>query len=317
MLGSEKSARMVNLVGEEFFNQQEDDPLAYGPYTVQLKALAKQVHAGKARYDGGYYAGFDHCDAREVETYTSYGKSFRQLGLRFPEQLVEAAVTAHYRQGGIDVDTKTMRSSVPGLYVAGGLGGHSNGLIGLATYDGKVVAEGVMEDLPQLALGVLREADVESEARRLESLLRARRDGVPVSQVKVAIRQMMWDKVGVEKDAASLQSALADIEAIRLDLLPRMSVVRAEKSVNYEWLDAIDAVNMIDTCQLIILSSLERKESRGPFMRRDFPMQDNSRWLAANLMIRTDNGYRFELRPYDLPFFQPDFSVKDNLEVAW
>jgi len=317
MLGSEKSARMVNSVGEEFFNQQEDDPLAYGPYTVQLKALAKQVHAGKARYDGGYYAGFDHCDAREVETFTSYGKTFRQLGLRFPEQLVEAAVTAHYRQGGIDVDTKTMRSSVPGLYVAGGLAGHSNGLIGLATYDGKVVAEGVMEDLPQLALGVLREADVESEARRLESLLRARRDGVPVSQVKVAIRQMMWDKVGVEKDAASLQSALADIEAIRLDLLPRMSVVRAEKSVNYEWLDAIDAVNMVDTCQLIILSSLERKESRGPFMRRDFPMQDNSRWLAANLMIRTDNGYRFELRPYDLPFFQPDFAVKDNLEVAW
>jgi succinate dehydrogenase/fumarate reductase flavoprotein subunit len=317
MLGSEKSARMVNSVGEEFFNQQEDDPLAYGPYTVQLKALAKQVHAGKARYDGGYYAGFDHCDAREVEAYTSYGKSFRQLGLRFPEQLVEAAVTAHYRQGGIDVNTKTMRSSVPGLYVAGGLGGHSNGLIGLATYDGKVVAEGVIEDLPQLALGVLPEAEVESEARRLESLLRARRDGVPVSHVKSAIRQMMWDKVGVEKDAASLQSALADIAAIRLDLLPRMSVVRTEKSANYEWLDAIDAVNMVDTCELIILSSLERKESRGPFMRRDFPMQDNRRWLAANLMIRTDNGYRFELRPYDLPFFQPDFAVKDNLEVAW
>lgn len=317
MLGSEKSARMVNSVGEQFFNQQEDDPLAYGPYTVQLKALAKQVHAGKARYDGGYYAGFDHCDAREVEAYTSYGKSFRQLGLRFPEQLVEAAVTAHYRQGGIDVDTKTMRSSVPGLYVAGGLGGHSNGLIGLATYDGKVVAEGVMADLPQLALGVLPEAEVESEARRLESLLRARRDGVPVSQVKVAIRQMMWDKVGVEKDAASLQSALADIAAMRLDLLPRMSVVRAEKSANYEWLDAIDAVNMVDTCELIILSSLERKESRGPFMRRDFPMQDNRRWLAANLMIRTDNGFRFEPRPYDLPFFQPDFAVKDNLEVAW
>ena len=59
MLGSEKSARMVNSAGEEFFNQQNDDPLAFGPYTVQLKALVKQVHAGKARYDGGYYAGFD------------------------------------------------------------------------------------------------------------------------------------------------------------------------------------------------------------------------------------------------------------------
>ena len=86
MLGSEKSARMVNSAGEEFFNQQNDDPLAFGPYTVQLKALVKQVHAGKARYDGGYYAGFDHCDANEVEAYTTYGKTFRQLGLKFPEQ---------------------------------------------------------------------------------------------------------------------------------------------------------------------------------------------------------------------------------------
>jgi succinate dehydrogenase flavoprotein subunit len=317
MLGSDKSARMVNSASEEFFNQQQDDPLAYGPYTVQLKALARQVHAGKARYDGGYYAGFDHCDPQEVEAYTSYGKGFRQLGLRFPEQLVEAAVTAHYRQGGIDVDVKTMRSSVAGLYAAGGLGGHSNGLIGLATYDGKVAAEGVIGDLPQLPPGVLPQAEVEGEARRLDRLLAAHRDGVPALQVKAAIRQMMWDKVGVEKDAASLQSALADIASIRLDLLPRISLVRTEKSANYEWLDAIDVCNMVDVCELIILSSLERKESRGPFMRRDFPLQDNARWVAANVMVRTDNGHRFELRPYDLPFFKPDFAVKDNLEVAW
>src|SRR5499427_6220125 len=168
MLGSEKSARMVNSAAEEFFNQQQDDPLAYGPYTVQLKALARQVHAGKARYDGGYFAGFDHCEAREVDAYTTYGKAYRQLGLRFPEDLVETAVTAHYRQGGIDVDTHTMRSSVPGLYVAGGLGGHSNGLIGLATFDGKVVADGVHAALNLLTPCELPQAQVESERRRLE-----------------------------------------------------------------------------------------------------------------------------------------------------
>src|SRR5262245_19366219 len=224
MLGSEKSARMVNSAGEEFFNQQLDDPLAYGPYTVQLKALARQVHAGKARYDGGYFAGFDHCDPREVDAYTTYGKSYRQLGLRFPDALVETAVTAHYRQGGIDIDTETMRSSVPGLYVAGGLGGHSNGLIGLATYDGKVVADGVAADLPSLAAGELSETQVESERRRLEDLRITRREGVSVAEVKNAVRRIMWDKVGVEKDAASMRAALEDIADIRLDLLPRMSV---------------------------------------------------------------------------------------------
>lgn len=317
MLGSEKSARMVNSAGEEFFNQQRDDPLAFGPYTVQLKALARQVHAGKARYDGGYYAGFDHCDAAEVEAYTTYGKVFRQLGLRFPEDLVETAVTAHYRQGGIDVDTATMRSSVPGLYVAGGLGGHSNGLIGLATYDGKVVADGVARDLADLAPPPLPDQEVEAERRRLEGLLGACGDGPGPLQVKEKLRAVMWEKAGVEKDAARLRSALDDIAEIRRDTLPRMRLASHARTANYEWLDAIDVVNMIEACELIIHSSLERRESRGPFFRSDFPLTDNAQWLAANVLKKAGNGFRFEQRPYELPFFRPDFVTKDNFEVAW
>ncbi|MGE0565877.1 MAG: FAD-dependent oxidoreductase [Pseudolabrys sp.] len=317
MLGSEKSARMVNSQGEEFFNQQQDDPLAYGPYTVQLKALAKQVHAGKARYDGGYYAGFDHCNVEEVDSYTTYGKSFRQLGLNFPQDLVETAVTAHYRQGGVDVDTLTMRSSVPGLYVAGGASGHSNGLIGLATYDGLVVADGVLRDFDRLGKGSVSERQTADEARRLDALRTSRREGVPPAKVKDAIRAVMWEQAGVEKDARSLRLALDAIGEIRLDLVARMSLKRTARDTNYEWLDAIDAINMLEACELIVHSSLEREESRGPFMRRDFPAQDNIAWLAANVMKRTENGHRFEKRAYETPLCQPGFAKADNLEVAW
>jgi succinate dehydrogenase / fumarate reductase, flavoprotein subunit len=318
MLGSEKSARMVNADGEEFFNQQVDDPLAYGPYTVQLKALAKQVHAGKARYDGGYYAGFDHCDAEEVEAYTTYAKSFKQLGLRFPQDLVETAVTAHYRQGGVDVDNTTMRASIPGLYVAGGLGGHSNGLIALATYDGKVVAEAVEAGFAQASGHELPRASIDAEEKRLEQLLGKDDAGdISPATVKQALRNIMWEKAGVEKDESSLNAAIDGIDRLKIELLPRMRVAYKGRTANYEWLDAIDLVNMIDACELIIHSSIERCESRGPFMRRDFPLMDNIHWLSANVMVKTDNGFRFEQRPYELPFFQPDFATRDNLEVAW
>ena len=317
MLGSEKSARMVNSVGEEFFNQQNDDPLAFGPYTVQLKALAKQVHAGNARYDGGYYAGFDHCDAAEVEAYTTYGKTFRQLGLKFPDQLVETAVTSHYRQGGIDVDTATMRSSIPGLYVAGGVGGHSNGLIGLATYDGKVVAEGIVADFEGLRNRPVSVSEWDAETCRLDQLRNASGSRISPAKLKEMLRNLMWEKVGVEKDAAGMRSALGDIEQIRLELLPEMKIANQTRAVNYEWLDAIDVVNMVDACELIVHSSLERKESRGPFFRRDFPATDNKNWLVANVLKKSGNGLRFEQRPYELPFFVPGFEIRDNLEVAW
>ena len=317
MLGSEKSARMVNSAGEEFFNQQQDDPLAFGPYTVQLKALAKQVHAGKARYDGGYFAGFDHCDPAEVETYTTYAKIFHQLGLRFPQDMVETAVTSHYRQGGIDVDVATMRSSVAGLYVAGGASGHSNGLIALATYDGKVVAEGVAGDFAGLSASDPMEAEIARETRRLDQLRSSTGSGLPPLKVKEKVREIMWDKAGVEKSAATLQSALEDFERLRVDLLPGMRLSNQGKTANYEWLDAIDVVNMIEACELIVHSSLERKESRGPFFRMDFPLTDNGQWLAANVLKKSGNGLRFEKRAYETPFFQPDFVTKDNLEVAW
>jgi hypothetical protein len=52
-------------------------------------------------------------------------------------------------------------------------------------------------------------------------------------------------------------------------------------------------------------------------MRLDFPLMDNLNWLTANVMVKTANGFRFEQRPYELPFFQPGFVSKDNLEVAW
>ena len=317
ILGSEKSARMVNSLGEEFFNQQQDDPLAFGPYTLQLKALARQVRAGKARYEGGYYAGFDNCTAAEVEAYTTYAKAYHQLGLRFPEQLLETAVTAHYRQGGIDVDTATMRSSVPGLYVAGGLGGHSNGLIALATYDGKVVADGVAGDLSNLSDGPPVEQEIALECGRLDALRNSAGMGMSPIKVKEKVRALMWDKVGIEKTTANMNSALDDLAAIRRDWLPNMRIANRTQSVNYEWLDAIDVVNMVDACELIIHSSLERKESRGPFFRHDFPLTDNGKWLVANVLKKSGNGMRFEKRPYAQPLFKPDFETRDNLEVAW
>jgi succinate dehydrogenase / fumarate reductase flavoprotein subunit len=317
MLGSEKSARMVNSAGEEFFNQQEDDPLAFGPYTVQLKALAKQVHAGKARYDGGYFAGFDNCDADEVDRYTTYGKVYRQLGLEFPNTLVETAVTSHYRQGGIDVDTATMRSAVPGLYVAGGVGGHSNGLIALATFDGKVVADGIVADFPAATAKPPAPSEIEFERRRLDDLRGSAGHGPAPVAVKEILRDIMWNKAGVEKDARGLEQALEDLSRIRSDLLPEMRLSNTGLRANYEWLDAIDVANMVDVCELIVQSSLERKESRGPFFRTDFPDTDNRDWLVANVMTKSGNGVKFERRAYDLPFFAPDFERKANLEVAW
>ena len=186
MLGSEKSARMVNSAGEEFFNQQQDDPLAYGPYTVQLKALARQVHAGKARYDGGYYAGFDHCDPqRGGSLYDLWQRPFASSGCAFPSNWSRPRSP---RITGRAASTSTRRRCArrcPVSMSPGGLGGHSNGLIGLATYDGKVVADGVSATCRDSLRGVLPKPRRRTKRAAARQAAGGRAgDGVPPSQVK-------------------------------------------------------------------------------------------------------------------------------------
>ncbi|HTM72183.1 MAG TPA: hypothetical protein VL198_03040, partial [Pseudolabrys sp.] len=124
-------------------------------------------------------------------------------------------------------------------------------------------------------------------------------------------------KVGVEKDKGGLDAALEELSHIRSHLLPDMRLSNGGLRANYEWLDAIDVVNMVDVCELIVQSSLERKESRGPFFRTDFPDTDNREWLVANVLSKSGNGIKFQRRPYELPYLEPGFERKANMEVAW
>ena len=282
-----------------------------GRTPVQLKALARQVHAGKARYDGGYYAGFDHCDPREVEAYTSYGKSFRQLGLPFRgsgrDRGDRALPARRHRRRHRDHALVG-----PGLYVAGGLGGHSNGLIGLATYDGKVVADGVAADLPQLSPRRSARSRIEREAagsRMLAGIAQRWRAG--------RAGQERHPRHDVGQGRGRRRMPPACVGARRYPGHPPRPPAAHERqrtasTANYEWLDAIDVINMVDVCELIIQSSLERKESRGPFMRRDFPMQDNDP-LARRQCPGADRQWSsLRATPYELPFFKPDFAIREQ-----
>src|SRR5487761_124864 len=319
IIGSSHSARLYNNDGEIFFDQEADAPIAMGPYTIQLKRVAKQVLAGKARFDGGYYSGFAHVAPEVVTAYTDYAKAFTALGKSVATDTLETACSAHYRQGGIVVDPATMATRVPGLYVAGGVGGHSNGLIAPVTYDGMLVAETVANDLPRLGPAALPEDKAAAEEARLLGLRRPRSgNGATPAQVKKTLRTVMGEKMGFFKDAAGMNDALAAVTRLREEMLPSMGLANVTPRLNHAWLDAIDVANMLEVAALTIRGALHRTESRGPFYRTDFPDMDNERWLVKNILTPTSNGdVDFRTEPYDLPFFKPDFARRPSLEVDW
>ncbi len=318
LVGTSQTARMYNSDGEQFFDQSTDTPNSFAPYPTQLKRLAEQVAEGKAKLDGEYFTGYDHIEPEALRNYARQLKAFEKVGLSAETARVETASTWHYRQGGINTNPHTMETSVPGLYVAGPVGGHNNGSLGYTAYDAYICAETIKNK----TIAPNREfppALIEQEERRVMGLLRPRQqEGVAPIAIKTQIREIMYEKMGFVKTREGMESALAEVLTIRKDVAPRMGLTNLTKNENFGWLDALDVYNMLDTCEVTIRSALNRKESRGPFYRTDFPDTDNENWLVKNIVSKTPGGtFEFRTEPYRLPYYKPDFRREKYLEVLW
>lgn len=320
LVGTTETARMYNSEGEMFFEQKTDAPVGLAPYATQFKRVAEQVLKGKARFDGGYYTSYDHIPREAIEEYNYHFKAFDKMGLDVSQDKVESAVSWHCRQGGIHVNPHTMETSVPGLYVAGGVGSHSNGGIGVVSYDGNVAAGTVAAKLSAgNIIPELPRIQADEEVERLNGLLRPiPAGGCTPMHIKNRIRELIWEKMGFIKCESGMLSALDEIRDMRDGLTTRMGLKNATRQYNYGWVDAIDVFNMLDVAELTIMSSLNRKESRGPFFRPEFPYTDNANWHAKNILYRGASGeLLFRVEPYDTPYLKPEFDRREYFSVDW
>ncbi len=320
LVGSTETARLYNSDGELFFEQKTDAPVALAPYATQFKKVGEQVMKGKARFDGGFYTSYDHIPSEVIEEYNYHAKAFDKMGLDVGADKVETAVSWHCRQGGINVDPHTMETSVPGLYIAGGVGSHSNGGIGVVSYDAQVVSETIASHVRAGAAPPPAPSDqIESEHERVERMLRpVPEKGCTPMRIKNRVREIMWDKMGFVKSEENMTSALQEVRHMREALIPVMGLKNTTRQYNYGWIDAIDAHNMLDVAELTIISSLNRKESRGPFFRPEYPYTDNVNWHCKNILYRDQRGeICFRIETFETPFLKPEFDRRDYFEVDW
>lgn len=315
LLGTEETSRLYNSEGQIFYEQRTHGPGSSAPYVDQLRRLAREVAAGRARWDGGYWSGYDHIPAEAILAYQHQAKIWKKLGLDVGRDRLECGITFHMRQGGVDVDPETMRTSIEGLHVAGGLGAHYLGGVGPCSFDGKIAGEAAAASTAHPAPSESITSAIAAEERRVLGLL-APGDGIRPVEIKLAIRDVMW-RLGYVKNEAKLSGALAELMAIRAHDVPRMRLERAGRTWNTGWTDALDALSMLDACEATVRSGLLRKESRGPFYREDYPYVDNENWLRKIVLSRTDGEWRARTVPYSLPFLQPEAGREPFFDVDY
>ncbi|HXP74659.1 MAG TPA: FAD-binding protein [Stellaceae bacterium] len=316
LMGTEETSRLYNSAGEMFFEQKTHSPGASAPYYEQARRLAREVMAGKARWDGGYYSGYDHIPREITNAYQHQAKVWSKLGLDIGKDRIECGITWHMRQGGVNVDTERMETNLPGLYIAGGIGCHYLGGVAPCSYDGKVAAEAASSSALEGARRPLSEQALEAEEGRVFGFLRAGADGVRPIQAKLRVREIMW-QLGYIKNEQKLQTALAALRQAREEMVPRLSLPSTSRSWNTAWMDALDVCSMLDACEATIRSALNRKESRGPFYREDYPYVDNENWMCRNIVSRVNGEWRSRIQPIPAPYLTPEKSREPFFEADY
>jgi succinate dehydrogenase/fumarate reductase flavoprotein subunit len=128
---------------------------------------------------------------------------------------------------------------------------------------------------------------VKKERERVDALWE-RKQGIRGFEVKNKIKDIMWRHCALVRDGEGLNQALAQVQKIKAEDLPHLSVPGSSRVFNLGWVEALEAVNMTELAELTIRAALMREESRMAHYRTDFLHQDDVNWLK-NIVIRKED----------------------------
>jgi succinate dehydrogenase / fumarate reductase flavoprotein subunit len=312
-------SRLYNRDGELFYdaNWHEDNPV---PYIMQLKHLMKEIKKGKAEIDGGFYSSYRHVEPEVLKNYFYQTQFAEKVDVDLTEEMYENGLTWHMNVGGVRANGQTMETAVPGLLIAGSVGGLVTGGLPNVMYDGTVAARTAAERVRKTPNHVpLNREQVDAERQRVFDLFRTEpTDGLLPGQVKKRIRTAMWRHHNYIKSEQSMRTALNELRRIEAEDLPRMRLQTDTTRFNYDWVDALDAVDMLKALQMEVQFCLFRRESRGAFYREDYPHTDNENWLVHVVGHKgADGDLVLEKMPVDLPYAQPQEGIASFFDVDY
>ena len=101
----------------------------------------------------------------------------------------------------------------------------------------------------------------------------------------------MWEKVAIVRDEETLNEALKELLEMQKEL--ETLDVGSQKQYNSDLVTALEVINMVEICILVVKSAIIRRESRGAHFRSDFP-ESKDEWKKS--IVLNKNKIEFEAR---------------------
>lgn len=208
----------------------------------------------------------------------------RRYGIDPVTRGIPVVPAAHYMCGGVVTDLAA-RSDVRRLLAVGEVA--MTGLHGA----NRLASNSLLEALVFAERAAATARDLQADARVPRPNPwsapppRGRPEKVIVDHNWDAVRDLMWDYVGIVRSTERLASALARVQLIRED------VDRFYRRFPIDP-DLVELRNITRVAELVIRCAMARHESRGLHFTQDFPNRDDAAFLRDTL-IGPDGAVRF------------------------
>ncbi len=306
-----------NNQGERFMKKYDPEQMDLSTRDRVSPGILTEVKEGRGGPHGGVFADMTyHPPGFIARTLPALSEAYRKMGIDPERDYVEVAPTCHFFMGGGKVD-EDWQSTVPGLFMVGenaaGIHGANrlgqNALADLLV-SGRRAGQGAAKLSAELHYVTADpgEAEVATEyAHRMIS----RDSGVRPVALRNRLRQLMWHKVGVYRTASDLKSAIKELEELSADLEKQCLTLKS-RHYNQELVEGLENHFLVTIARCIIQAALQRTESRGAHVRKDYPEMDNNKWLK-HLFIRQIGGkLKIEKKPVDLRELSPDTAEEEE-----
>ncbi|SDR83576.1 succinate dehydrogenase flavoprotein subunit [Agrococcus carbonis] len=321
-----EGAILRNASGERFMERYAPTIKDLAPRDIVARSMVQEVLEGRGAGPHKDYVYLDctHLGAEVLETklpdITEFARTY--LGVDPVVERVPVYPTAHYAMGGIPTnnDAEVLSDNdtvVPGLYAAGEcacVSVHGANRLGTnSLLDINVFGKRAGNNAVAYAQGadfVDLPGDAADGVVKLLAQLREGTGTESVAEIRKALQETMDRNAQVFRTEETLQAALADIAVLR-QRYPNVRIHDRGRRFNTDLLEAVELGFLLDLAEIVVVSAINRKESRGAHMRDDYPTRDDENYMQHTMAYRTagevgvPQEIRLDWKPVRVTHYEP------------
>jgi len=284
------------------------------------RCIRREVKAGRGSPHGGVFLDIawikekipnapDHIKRKLPSMY----HQFMQLaGVDITQEAMEVGPTTHYIMGGVQVDSDSQMTEVPGLFAAGEVGA---GLHGANRLGGNSLSDLIVfgKRAGEYAAKYAKEnKDVSIASDQVEAIAELalapfKRDAKEGPyEVQYALQDMMQDLVGIVRVEDEMKKALVGLTELKARAVK--VGVKGAREYNPGWHTALDLDNLLTVSEAITRAAIERKESRGGHFRDDYP-EKAAEFSKFNIVIKKGADGEMVVSRQDLTPMREDLAA--------